>query len=120
MKTLREEVEEVIVKIQLRRGDAKAAVDDLLKQRGEEEGGNPPAIRFQNDGAEHEESIVVKAFKVGGVSFKKDDHIAAREDDGQIELENRESGKRVRVDADVYEKIKRFLKLEHDGGEFDF
>lgn len=121
---LREELETIIVQIQLRRDDAKTAVDKLLAQKaaqGQDGEKNPPVIRFQNDGAEHEEWVVADSFEVCGKQFEPGHHCAARNgDDGKIELENRATGDRVQMTSATYDKVKKHLRPEWDGGEYDF
>ena len=158
MKTLREELEDVIVTIQLRRGTAKDAVDHLLQVRGDEPKATPTPVRSGSmpdsdketaapvsrpkyaDGVDalagsaqdggtsdtrfknqpSEEFMVGKDFSAGGEDFAQGHECCARMDDEeQIELENRDTGKRVVLDPGEFDGVLGSLEQKRSE-EFDF
>ena len=159
MKTLREELEDVIVTIQLRRGNAKTAVDHLLQTRGAEpeaeatpaqsapmpdeedataaptsqgryrdtvaalarsaQDGGTSDTRFKNQPSE--EFMVSAPFKAGGEEFAKGHECCARmgDEDNVVELENRDTGKRVALGVDEFDGVLGSLEQKRSE-EFDF
>lgn len=126
-KSIREELEQVIVKIQLRRATAADAVKDLLAKRsaGAEPAQEPdkePVVRFQNANAKSFMFTVTKPFKVADLPFEEKASVVVRRTvDGKFELENRETAARVIMDLDVWEKVRTgYLSGQWPEGEWGF
>lgn len=130
-KSIREELEQVIIIIQLRRATAADAVKDLLAKRsaGAEPGDEPaqeptqePVVRFQNANAKSFMFQVSKPFKVADLPFEeKASVVVRRTTDGKFELENRETAARVIMDLDVWEKVREgHLSGQWPEGEWGF